>query len=589
MGHQAFRVYALIFALTLATSQLHAQPVNPGLGEWGDAPEGVVAYPQLGVIGQFPTIFLFTPAGYVYHGNPSAWFGNGADLEDDGNAATGFFPPFDLDECYGPLDLDAGLFNPAAYTIDLGMNVVPCDTTSLLIPLLGNACGVIQPFAATILDLLVQNFSGNPAVINILFDWDQDGRWGGQISCPNGNIAEEHAVVNLLVPDPYIGTLGGLGVPQIYIGPNTGNIWTRFSIMNENQAPPADWDGSGEFDVGETEDYLLRVGGNDYAEYGDAPEGVLAYPNGVNGNFPTCTTTVSAGVIQHMGNAICWFGPQVDTEFDGNAGDCTFNTYDDDECDAAGGDAGLLFPDAFTFTNGVVAPCTFGQENVLWSSCTLAEWGVHVDISVTNNAPDVRYVNVLADWDENGEWSGTQSCAPLLSADEHLLVDWPIPGGFSGPLSTLLPPDFLIGGTQEYCWVRFSITDQQVGAGWDGDGTFGEGETEDYLIQVDPAPTARDIAGAPTLIHDLTTYPNPFNPRVTLRFTLATAGELNVRIVNSAGRQVSELYRGRANAGEMQLRFEGLDDRGATLPSGVYFAEVRMGDERHTRKLLMLK
>ncbi len=578
-----------ICLLLLATGELHAQPVHPGPGEWGDAPEGNVAYPSLGVTGMFPTLFADAGAGYIWHGTPNAWFGNSFDLENDGNGGFNLFPPYDADECYGPADTDGGLNNPAAYTIDLGLVTVACDSVSLMVPYLGPACGVVQPFAGTVFDLLVQNLSGNVAYINILFDWDQDGRWGGQSLCSNGNIAEEHAVVNLPVPDGYVGPIGGLGIPQVFIGPNSGYVWARFSIMNQMPSVPIGWDGSGEWDVGETEDYLLQVGGSSAVELGDAPEDQLAYPNGTVGAFPTCLSSSTAGVVQHLGVADAWFGPSVDFEVEGNANDCSFHQYDVDECDRAGGDAGLLLPDPFTINGASFEPCTVGNDQVLWKQCTRAVWGTDVDIEVFNGSADDRYVNVLADWDESGGWGGTQTCSPGLTSDEHVLVDFVVPTGFNGPLSLLNPPSFLVGGTQDYCWVRFSITDQPVGAGWDGSGTFGTGETEDYLVPVNPQVTGSTPATPLHAIQDLRSYPNPFNPRTTLRFTLSSAGELSVRVFDTAGRQVAELHRGPASAGEMQLSFEGVDDQGDPLPSGIYYAELSFGSERQTVKLLMLK
>ena len=47
---------ALLFGLTLAAPAALAQ-VYPGIGEWGDAPEGATAYPSLGVMGLFPTCY----------------------------------------------------------------------------------------------------------------------------------------------------------------------------------------------------------------------------------------------------------------------------------------------------------------------------------------------------------------------------------------------------------------------------------------------------------------------------------------------------------------------------------------------------
>jgi hypothetical protein len=586
--------WPLITLLTvgLLVGPAAAQLVHPGVGEWGDAPEGNLAYPALGVIGSFPTLFATAGAGYVWHGMNAAFFGANVDFELDGNGGFNGFPPYDRDECYGPYDGDAGVFGPIAATIDLGMNVVPCDTTALLPTTLGYTCTQLMPFVGSIFDIMVTNFSGTPCVINILFDWNQDGRWGGQSLCPNGAIADEHAVVNLFVPDPYSGPLSGLGLPQIQVGPNSGHVWARFSIMNIAQAPPIGWDGSGEFDVGETEDYLLRIDSGSEAEYGDAPEDILAYPNGVMGRFPTCISNPAAGYIQHAGVSTCWFGPGVDFEFDGNAGQCGFAQYDQDECGQTQGDAGLLFPESFTLDNGTLKRCDPGPGSVLWHPCSTAVWGQNVDIEVTNTTPDDRYVNVLVDWDVNGEWGGAQTCPNGVTTDEHILVNWPVPAGFSGPLSMLNPPSFEVGDPlgagSNVVWTRFSITDAPVPSKWTGEGNFHEGETEDYLIRVG-AVTGSDAASARTLIAGLGNYPNPFNPRTTLHFTLGGDSDVSVRILNPAGRVLRELFSGRLQAGEVALDFDGRDRDGRELPSGVYFADVHAGNARQTLKLLMLK
>lgn len=225
-------------------------------------------------------------------------------------------------------------------------------------------------------------------------------------------------------------------------------------------------------------------------EYGDAPEGVLAYPPPVNvmGSFPTCVQVGPAPWIYH--GPLCWahfpgmMPPPFDFEIDGNAGLCpNFNPYDLDEC-WGGPDAGLLFPPAYTIVAGVVQPCQPGAVGSLGVSCTNAFWGGNVDIMVVNNMPVDGFVNVLIDWDQSGNWAGSSQC-PGGAAPEHVLVDFPVPMGFAGPLSALGPPPFLVGPLNGYFWSRFSITEQPVGSNWDGSGIFEDGETEDYLLLVD--------------------------------------------------------------------------------------------------------
>ncbi|MBD3384614.1 T9SS type A sorting domain-containing protein [candidate division KSB1 bacterium] len=226
------------------------------------------------------------------------------------------------------------------------------------------------------------------------------------------------------------------------------------------------------------------------SEFGDAPDGALAYPSlSIVGNFPTCSSVPATSWVQHYGTAM-WFGPSWDHEPDGNAGGCPAftNQYDLDEC-FSDNDAGLLFPPSYTITGPAgsesVIPCS-AQSGGLGVICNTAAWGLNIDISITNSWQDIGgYVNVLIDWDQNGVWGGSASCA-TAAAPEHVLVDFYIPPGFNGALSSLAPPAFLIGPNAGYVWARFTITGQPVNTSdWNGAGIFEDGESEDYLLLID--------------------------------------------------------------------------------------------------------
>jgi hypothetical protein len=269
--------------------------------------------------------------------------------------------------------------------------------------------------------------------------------------------------------------------------------------------PPDPWTvlGNGEHDT----DFAFVITSDDAPQqegdmdFGDAPEGsnAIAYPSlGVAGQFPTCKTIGPATWIQHT-NFGAFFGPMVDFELDGNAGFCPsatcFPPYDQDEC-FQDGDAGLMFPDSFTIDNALnVVTCSAAGGSSLGSTCATAVWGVDIDIDVTNNMPNDAngFVNVVADWDRSGNWGGIATGA--CNAPEYILDDFLVPNGYSGPLSALMAAgaSFTIGPNAGYVWVRFSITETEVTPGlppadWDGSGSFEDGETEDYLLKVDPSP-----------------------------------------------------------------------------------------------------
>ena len=234
-------------------------------------------------------------------------------------------------------------------------------------------------------------------------------------------------------------------------------------------------------------------------DFGDAPEGALAYPSlGVNGAFPTCVIIGPATWIQHLiGQA--FFGPTVDGETDGNAGLCPgcFPPYNSDEC-FQDGDAGLITPEPFTIQAGAVVPCPGSVGSPLGNTCQNAVWGANVDIQVVNNNNSPRYVNVLMDWDQNGAWGGSSFCPGGVQAFERVLTDFQVPAMWSGPLSNLMPPNFLIGPSSGYVWCRFTISDRQVGThDWEGDEVFDDGETEDYLLWVEEEQEDLDYGDAP--------------------------------------------------------------------------------------------
>jgi flagellar hook assembly protein FlgD len=72
----------------------------------------------------------------------------------------------------------------------------------------------------------------------------------------------------------------------------------------------------------------------------------------------------------------------------------------------------------------------------------------------------------------------------------------------------------------------------------------------------------------------LSATPNPFNPSVALRFRLEAPGETTVRVFDARGSLVRTLVRQWLPEGEHEARWDGRDERGAGVASGLYFAEL---------------
>jgi endo-1,4-beta-xylanase len=84
-------------------------------------------------------------------------------------------------------------------------------------------------------------------------------------------------------------------------------------------------------------------------------------------------------------------------------------------------------------------------------------------------------------------------------------------------------------------------------------------------------------------------YPNPFNPSTTIDFTLPAAGRADVFILDVSGRHVRTLASGNRAAGLHTVQWDGLDDRGASVPAGVYLCRMAAGGFTEIRKLTLVK
>jgi hypothetical protein len=84
-------------------------------------------------------------------------------------------------------------------------------------------------------------------------------------------------------------------------------------------------------------------------------------------------------------------------------------------------------------------------------------------------------------------------------------------------------------------------------------------------------------------------YPNPFNPETNIKFQLPIASALRVGIYSINGQLIRQLFRGFAPAGEYHLNWNGSDQYGQSVASGVYVLQVRTPTESVSQKLILIK
>ncbi|MDZ7360373.1 MAG: T9SS type A sorting domain-containing protein, partial [candidate division KSB1 bacterium] len=84
-------------------------------------------------------------------------------------------------------------------------------------------------------------------------------------------------------------------------------------------------------------------------------------------------------------------------------------------------------------------------------------------------------------------------------------------------------------------------------------------------------------------------YPNPFNPETTIEFALPKFRHVTIRIFNSLGQEIRTLVDTPMPAGHMVVTWDGKDDNGHSVPSGVYIYQMRAGNFVATKKLVVMR
>ena len=83
--------------------------------------------------------------------------------------------------------------------------------------------------------------------------------------------------------------------------------------------------------------------------------------------------------------------------------------------------------------------------------------------------------------------------------------------------------------------------------------------------------------------------PNPFNSSTILRFALPQAADIELAIYNLTGQKVAHLARGWHTAGHYAVHWDGRNDAGERVASGVYIYRLHTDEQVQVRKLLLLR
>jgi hypothetical protein len=84
-------------------------------------------------------------------------------------------------------------------------------------------------------------------------------------------------------------------------------------------------------------------------------------------------------------------------------------------------------------------------------------------------------------------------------------------------------------------------------------------------------------------------YPNPFNPETTIEYNLKSSTQVSIIIYDVQGKQVRLLSNDHRQAGTHTIKWDGLNENGSQIPSGIYFIRISAGNETLNHRIVMMK
>jgi hypothetical protein len=87
----------------------------------------------------------------------------------------------------------------------------------------------------------------------------------------------------------------------------------------------------------------------------------------------------------------------------------------------------------------------------------------------------------------------------------------------------------------------------------------------------------------------LQNYPNPFNPATAIGYALPQISRVELKIYNLLGQEIRTLVDKQQQPGKYTITWDGADNHGQQVSSGIYIYQIKAGDYVESRKMVLLR
>jgi nitrous oxidase accessory protein NosD len=282
--------------------------------------------------------------------------------------------------------------------------------------------------------------------------------------------------------------------------------------------------------------------------------------------------------------------------------------FNDSECDVGptddNGRLGIPEPDdavqfedlmIFAMNYGEVAPRPvpfLPDESTKALSLELSEIGttemgdIEIALRLDGNATEVKGLSALVAF----EGSELELVSARLS--DHMLSPlgqvffWYGEGEGTVQVDVaVLGTDVTIGGSGEVALLTFRALGDEYALGFESADLRGV-DNETLYAELDDLEARPEVPRTFRLVGNT---PNPFNPMTKVAFSVPHESQVSVRVYDVTGRLVRTLVDGSVDPGAHEIVWDGRNDKGESVGSGVYFCTMQAGEFHDSHKMMLLK
>ena len=147
---------------------------------------------------------------------------------------------------------------------------------------------------------------------------------------------------------------------------------------------------------------------------------------------------------------------------------------------------------------------------------------------------------------------------------------------------------FPIGTTDGQWNIRVILTDENNNETNLGPNQLEQNNFQNFII-VDNSTMQIDDIQVPLVFSLGQNFPNPFNPITTIRYAIPKDSFVKITIYDVLGNVIKDLLQKHQSSGFKTISWDATDDKGKSMPAGIYIYGIEAGGFLQTRKMILLK